>query len=43
VEGKDPVYRYWEGWLDSTGKLTQKANETIDWKKDEWQKKFKPE
>ncbi|MEX1239497.1 MAG: hypothetical protein WEB30_07260, partial [Cyclobacteriaceae bacterium] len=25
LEGKDPVYRYWEGWLDSTGKLTQKA------------------
>jgi len=43
VEGKDPVYRYWEGWLDSTGKLTQKASEVIDWKKDEWQKKFKPE
>ena len=43
LEGKDPVYRYWEGWLDSTGKLTQKANEEIDWSKDEWQKKFKPE
>ncbi|MFL5752586.1 MAG: hypothetical protein ACJ76F_04205 [Bacteroidia bacterium] len=43
LEDKDPVYRYWEGWLDSTGKLTQKANEEIDWKKDEWQKKFKPE
>jgi hypothetical protein len=43
VEGKDPVYRFWEGWLDSTGKLTQKAGEPIDWSKDEWQKKFKPE
>ena len=43
LEGKDPVYRYWEGWLDSLGKLTQKVNEEIDWKKDEWQKKFKPE
>jgi hypothetical protein len=43
AEGKDPVYRYWEGWLDSTGKLTQKAGDTIDWAKDEWQKKFKPE
>jgi hypothetical protein len=43
VEGKDPVYRYWEGWFDSTGKLTQKAGEPIDWAKDEWQKKFKPE
>jgi hypothetical protein len=43
MEGKDPVYRYWEGWLDSMGKLTEKANEGIDWSKDEWQKKFKPE
>lgn len=43
LEGKDPVYRYWEGWLDSTGKLTQKAGDQIDWAKDEWQKKFKPE
>jgi hypothetical protein len=43
VEGKDPVYRYWEGWISSTGTLTQKAGEVIDWGKDEWQKKFKPE
>jgi hypothetical protein len=43
LEGKDPVYRFWEGWLDSTGKLTQKAGDVIDWGKDEWQKKFKPE
>jgi hypothetical protein len=43
AEGKDPVYQYWEGWLDATGKLTQQAGEAIDWKKDEWQKKFKPE
>lgn len=43
LEGKDPVYRYWEGWLDSTGKLTQKVNDPIDWAKDEWQKKFKPD
>ena len=43
VDGKDPVYRYWEGWLDSFGKLTQKAGEIIDWKKGEWQQKFKPE
>jgi outer membrane protein assembly factor BamB len=43
IEGKDPVYRFWEGWLDSTGKLTQKAGDVIDWSKDEWQKKFKPE
>jgi len=43
VEGKDPVYKFWEGWFDSTGKLTQKVGEAIDWTKDEWQKKFKPE
>jgi hypothetical protein len=43
AEGKDPAYHYWEGWLDSSGKLTQKAGDIIDWKKDDWQKKFKPE
>ena len=43
VEGQDPVTRFWEGWLDATGKLTQKAGEPIDWSKDEWQKMFKPE
>jgi hypothetical protein len=40
---KDPVYRYWEGWIDAKGVLTQKAGEVIDWKKQEWQQKFKPE
>jgi hypothetical protein len=43
LEGKDPVYSYWEGWLNSAGVLTQKAGEVIDWSKDDWQKKFKPE
>jgi hypothetical protein len=43
AENKDPVYRYWEGWIDSTGKLMEKINEVIDWSKEEWQKKFKPE
>jgi len=31
--GKDSVYRCWEGWLDSMGKLTQNARGEIDWKK----------
>lgn len=39
----DPVYRFWEGWMDVTGKLTEKTGDVIDWKKDEWQKKFKPD
>jgi hypothetical protein len=43
AEGKDPVTKYWEGWFDSTGKLTQKAGDPIDWSSEEWQKKFKPE
>jgi hypothetical protein len=43
-EGKDPTYLYWEGWLDKTGKLTQKAGQAIDWKKEaEWKALFKPE
>lgn len=41
--GKDPEYHFWEGWLNSAGVLTQKAGEVIDWKKEEWQKKFKPD
>lgn len=40
---KDPIYRYWQGWLDSTGKLTEKVGEVIDWRKDEWQKIFQPD
>lgn len=43
VEGKDPNYRYWEGWLDSTGKIVEKVGERIDWSKSEWQKRFSPE
>lgn len=43
LEGKDPVYRYWQGWFDSTGKLAQQIGDVIDWTKDDWQKKFKPD
>jgi hypothetical protein len=43
-EGQDPTYVFWEGWLDKTGKLTQKTGQVIDWKKtEEWQKLYKPE
>ncbi len=43
AKDKDPNYHFWEGWIDVTGKLTQKSGEIIDWKKEEWQLKFKPE
>jgi hypothetical protein len=43
LEGKDPVYRYWEGWIDSKGTLTQKTGNVIDWSKQEWQKLYEPE
>ena len=43
-EGKDPTYYFWEGWLDKTGKLTQKNGPVIDWKKqEEWQSRLRPE
>ena len=43
-EGKDPIYYYWEGWLDKAGKLTQRTGAAIDWKKqEEWQSRLKPE
>jgi hypothetical protein len=34
-EGKDPQYLFWDGWLDKT--------EAIDWKKEDWKKRFSPE
>lgn len=40
---KDPIYRYWQGWLDSTGKLSEQVGQVIDWEKEEWQKIFQPE
>jgi hypothetical protein len=43
AEDKDPDTRYWEGWLNAAGLLTQKSGEIIDWKKPEWQSKFKPD
>lgn len=42
-EGQDPKALYWEGWLDAAGKLTEKTGEEIDWGKDDWQKRLKPE
>ena len=43
VKGKDPVYRYWEGWIDSQGTLTQKTGDVIVWENKEWMKVFAPE
>ena len=42
-KGEDPKYHFWEGWLNSQGVLTQQVGEIIDWKNQDWQKKFKPE
>lgn len=41
--GKDPDYHFWEGWIGSTGVITQKTGDVIDWSKDDWQRLFKPE
>jgi len=43
AEGKDPAYHYWEGWIASTGVLTQKVGDVIDWKDENWKKLFAPE
>lgn len=43
VPGKDPVYHFWEGWLNNKGVLTQKAGDVIDWSKPDWKKRFSPE
>jgi hypothetical protein len=42
-EGKDPTYRYWEGWIGATGAMTQKVGDVIDWKDESWKKLFAPE
>ena len=43
VEGQDPVYRFWEGWIDTKGVLTQKAGDVIHWEDQTWQDLYKPE
>jgi outer membrane protein assembly factor BamB len=43
AEGKDPSYHFWEASINSKGFVAQKSGEVIDWGKDEWKKKFKPE
>jgi len=43
LPGKDPVYRYWQGWYNSKGVLTVKTGDVLDWSNPEWMKKFKPE
>jgi hypothetical protein len=43
AEGKDPEYFFWEGWIDSKGKLTQKTGQVIDWSNRDWEKLFSPE
>jgi hypothetical protein len=43
VEGKDPVYHNWEGWIGSTGALTQKVGDVLNWSDEKWKKLFAPE
>lgn len=43
IEDQDPVYRFWEGWLDTKGTLTQKTGDVIHWEDQTWQDLYKPE
>jgi hypothetical protein len=44
ASGKDPTYKFWEGWIDKTGKVTEQIGENIDWSKTaEWKGRLKPE
>lgn len=43
VEGKDPVYHFWEGWITIKSELTQKTGHVIDWANQDWKKLFEPE
>lgn len=41
--GKDPAAKYWQGWFNSKGVLTEKTGEVIDWSKPEAMGRYKPE
>jgi hypothetical protein len=44
AEGKDPQYRFWEGWINSAGKLAEKTGDVVVWGDNQpWQKFFAPE
>lgn len=43
IPGKDPVYRYWQGWYNSKAVFTSKTGDVIDWKNSEWKSRLKPE
>ena len=43
AKGKDPVYRYWEGWINSKGVYTQKSGDVLDWSNPDWKKLYEPE
>ena len=38
VEGKDPEYKSWQGWLNTKGELIQKIGTVIDWSNSDWKK-----
>ena len=42
VEGKDPVYLYWEATMDSKGVMIEKTGVVLDWSKPDWKKLYEP-
>jgi hypothetical protein len=38
---KDPVYRFWQGWINAKGVYTQKTGEVINWSDQKWKNFYK--
>jgi hypothetical protein len=43
AEGKDPVYKEWQGWIDVKGMYTQKTGKAINWSDQTWKDFYKIE
>jgi hypothetical protein len=43
AKGKDPEYRFWEGWIDNQGNITRKTGDIINWSDKKWETQFKPD
>lgn len=42
VEGKDPVYLFWEATMDNKGVMIEKTGVVLDWSNPDWKKLYAP-
>jgi hypothetical protein len=44
IKGSDPSYRYWEGWMNNKGEMTQQIGDVMDYETDDsWDLKYQVE